>query len=132
MSGKRAGPWLLPVTVETDIFRKAQTGAIGLTTAIAATQGLFRISLSLCILVAGTAGQLTLSIIGTNSAGATVTQSLAAVSVTTAGNATADTFVFEWPVTAGVLQYQVTATGLTAGSLSYTARVVVEKVSATT
>lgn len=128
-----AGPYVLPIGRFANIFLKAQNATIAPTTALAAApQGLYRISLSICILTAGTGGQLTLSCLGANSTGGTVTQSLVAAPVATVGSTATGEFIFEQPVTPGNIQYQVTAAGLTAGSLSYTVRVVIEKLSALT
>lgn len=133
MSDLRAGPWTLPIQRVANLFLKAQNAAIAPATAFAAApEGLYRVTLSICVLTGGTGGQLTLSALNTNSAGGTVTQSLKAVNVNTAGDSASDTFVVEQPVTPAAIQYQVVAAGLNAGSLSYTVRVVVEKISALT
>lgn len=130
MSDDRAGPWTLPIQRKANVFLKAQNAAIGPTALIvSAPQGLYRVSLSICVLFAANAGQLTLSVLGATAPSGTVTKSLAAVNAAVAGSVAADTFMFEQPAAASGIFFLVTAAGLNAGSLSYTVRAVVESVS---
>lgn len=126
-----AGPWVLPVGRAANIYLKGQSSTIAPTAAVAAPpQGLYRVSLCLAITTAGNAGNLTLSVLSAGDGGTTVTQSLAAVSVTTLGNIAQDSFICE--ALTGDISYQVGAIGLSVGSLKYTVRVVVEQLSALT
>lgn len=127
-----AGPWVLPIGRVANIYLKAQTAAIATTPAVtAAPTGLYRVTLVLAITTAGTAGNLTLSVLSTGDGGVLQTQSLASVQVTTLGNIAQDSFTCEVGAASNI-SYQVTAIGLTAGSLQYSIRVVVEKLSALT
>lgn len=124
-----AGPWRLPVGRWGNIYTKALNAVTS--GAIVVPVGLYRVSLMLAITTAGTAGQLRLSVISAGAGGASVTQSLADVLVTTVGNIAQDSFVCD-VLSPLSLSYGISATGLTAGSLRYSIRVVAEQLSALT
>ncbi len=123
MNDSYAGPWVLPVGRKANIYSGLATTLAPTAAVTSAPKGLYRVTLCLAIVSAGTAGNLTLSV--------PVTQSLANVPVTTIGNIAQDSFICEVGPASNIT-YQVTALGLTAGSLSYTVRVVVEQLSALT
>jgi hypothetical protein len=127
-----AGPWVLPIGRTANIYLKAQAATIAPTAAVtSAAVGLYRVTLALAIVTAGTAGSLTLSVLSTGDNGIQVTQSLASVLVTAPLGIAQDSFICEVGF-ASNLSYQVTGIGLTVGALQYTVRVVVEKVSSLT
>ncbi len=129
MSDLRAGPWTLPIGRWGNIYTKGLNAVTS--GAVVVPVGLYRVSLMLAITTAGTAGQLRLSVISGGAGGVSVTQSLADVLVTTAGNIAQDSFVCD-VLSPLSLSYGIAATGLSVGSLQYSIRVVVEQLSALT
>lgn len=128
-----AGPWVLPIGRSANLYLKAQSATIAPTAAVtAAAIGLYRVTLVLAIGTAGTAGDLTLSVLSTGDNAVQVTQSLAAVLVTAPLGIAQDSFICEVGGAPSNINYQVTSTGLTAGGLQYTVRVVIEKLSSLT
>jgi hypothetical protein len=73
----------------------------------------------------GAAGQLIMSVTGDGEGGSIQTQSLAAVNAATLGDLAQDSFVVN--VAELDISYKVTAVGLTAGSLQYAIRVIIEQ-----
>ena len=132
-----AGPYILPVGVPAQTYLKNLTGAQGQTSILSApVQGLYRVTMSLCVLTAGAAGTLTGTVASLNSAGGALQQSMTALSVTAAGNQIAQAFSLEVAASQaglGSISFLVsTGGGFSAGSLNYTCRVLVERVSTTT
>lgn len=127
-----AGPWKLAPTplIVADIRLTAQSAAIARTVVIASpAMGCYRMSLTLGLTTLGTSGVLTLSGVGVGS-GITVVQSLAGVNIAQATPAWGE-FVFEVNGLFTGLSYEVTTlSGFTPGSLQYTARVILEQLSA--
>jgi hypothetical protein len=126
--GLYAGPYLVPIPRVADIYLKAQSTTIAPTAAVTSPAvGLYRVTLAIAITTAGTGGSLTLSCQSTGDGGVQVTQSLGSVLVASLGAIAQDSFICE--VSVSNINYQVTAIGITAGALKYTARVVVEQLS---
>lgn len=129
-SDLRAGPWSLPVTRVANLYLKAQNAAIGATGLVVAPgAGLFRVSLALATEVAGTAGQITASVQSRGDNNIFVVQSLTPINVAGALSIAQDSFVCESDDSSNI-NYLVTFTGVTVGSLQYTLRAVVEQLSA--
>jgi len=125
---KYAGPWVLPVGRWANVRVKNLNGTTFGTLVTSAPSGLYRVSMALAITTPGTAGQLTLSVGSIGDDGSTATQSLAGINITATG-IVQDAFVCEVG-TASNISYVVTAAGITAGSLQYSLRIVVEQLSA--
>jgi len=125
---KYAGPWVLPVGRWANVRRTGLAGTTFGTFVTSAPSGLYRVSMALAIVTAGTAGQLTLSVVSTGDDGSSATQSLAGINITAPG-IVQDAFVCEVG-TASNISYVVTGVGLTVGALQYSIRAVVEQLSA--
>jgi|HubBroStandDraft_2_1064218.scaffolds.fasta_scaffold82066_2 hypothetical protein len=120
-----AGPYKLAIWRVVAVHTTALQAGFALITPATTPAGLYRVSMSIAITTAGTAGQLTMSAVATGEGGSTQTQSLAAVNVNTLGDLAQDAFAVS--VASGAIGYKVDALGLTAGSLRYAVRFVVEQ-----
>jgi len=128
MSDFRAGPWTLPIPRFLNLHTTGLSAPVSINAPVVTPVGLYRVSMSIAITTAGSAGQLIMSVVSNGEGGSSQIQSLAAVSVNTLGDLAQDAFVVD--VASANVSYKVDGVGLTAGSLKYAIRLVIEQISA--